>query len=1404
MPKKILLALALGLTSLVSMSAQKWGYATLIARQNNNSVQLLDTNNVVIKQWSNLSGTNAYSAYLMEGGFLWRTVKAASTSLNGGGVCGRVQKLDWNGNVLFDYTISDANQVSHHDICPLPNGNVMLIVYERKTAAQVQAAGATINAERWSEKIVELKPTGTTTAQIVWQWNLWDHLVQNLYPAKANYQASIVNHPELLNINYKNTGGMADWVHMNGIDYNPALNQIVVSSHNLNEMWVIDHSTTTAEAAGHTGGTSGKGGDFLYRWGNPAAYGATGATIFNVMHDAHWVPADCPRAGWLGAFNNQGVSNSISAIDLFQPVWNGSSYTLTPGQAYQPATYGYRHQASGYSSNMGSSQQLPNGNMLICLATAGRVYEINANGTQIWQYTATGAIPQAKRYSRCYIENPTLAVATPNPATCAGGSVQLNVTPTATNVNTFSYQWAPANSLSSATVQNPLISGITTGSTYTITVTTANGCTATASIPVSITPAPAANAGPDVTVNTGQSTTLSASGGSSYSWNTGANTAEITVTPAQTTTYTVTVTNTGGCTATDEVTVTVNAQVSAIATTSAAAFCPGGSARLSVAVTGGNGNYTYAWSSTPAGFGSTEQSPVASPSVSTVYHVTVSDGNTQTTTSVAITVHPLPAADAGPDVTIIIGQTASLKADGGDSYLWSNGSTGANIQVKPDSNTTYSVTVTSPHGCTATDEVSVLVKPAVSLSISANQTNFCKGGAAQLTATATAGTGQFTYTWYSDPAGFSSTDPIITVTPELDTRYFAIANDGVNSDTAYVDILVFPSPNVNAGNDVSMLIGTSVTLTATGAQGYSWSNGVNGKNNTVSPVLTTTYTVTATNIYGCTATDEVTVTVTGSVLSAVISSSDLQVCAGAAIRLSAVASGGTGNYQYEWSADGVSFSTQQRPTVTPAAPTTFTVKVTDGISTVEGQVSVNVLPVPTANAGADQQIRIGQSATLTATGGGTYHWNTGEQSADITVTPTQTTTYTVTVTGDNGCSASDAVTVVVDTRLPLEGSVSASDDAICFGDVVQLQAKAAHGNGPSYTYAWTSNPAGFTSNLPDPFINPEENTRYTVVISDGISTLSLNIDIVVHPLAPQPQITANAGTLFSSSPVNNMWFYYGNPVPGATAQQFTPTLSGSYQVQVIDQNGCPSPLSEPYEYIALLPLTGSVSASVSAICFGDVLQLLATASNGTGQYTYLWSSVPAGFSSTLADPFVNPEENTRYVVAISDGLTVITRSIDIVVHPLAPQPQISLVSGSLVSSSATNNQWFYYGNPVPGATGQQFTPTQTGSYQVQVLDANGCFSPLSEPYEFIVSAAGEALPDDRWMVVPNPASESFRLLGDFDRSDYQTVLVGSTGRQVLQSANTETIDVSNLPAGMYWLRLFTMQGTGVRKVLIVR
>ncbi|MEY4875164.1 MAG: hypothetical protein RL708_313, partial [Bacteroidota bacterium] len=395
----------INLQSAIVSAQSSWGDYTLIAKQNQTSATLIDMAKTTYHTWNFTLGTT-YSAYVLPGGDLIRSVSHAGNSFSGGPISGEVQKVDWNGNVLWDYVYSTANYCTHHDICPMPNGNVLLISYELKTKLEVDTAGGSFSSIMWPDKIIEVQPTGATTGTIVWEWHAWDHLMQSVYPTRRNYVTSISSHPELLDINYKAT---KDWMHMNGVDYNAALDQIAFSSHNLNEVYVIDHSTTSAEAASHTGGNSGKGGDLLYRWGNPAAYGVTSPVAdLNIVHDAHFVPAGCPKAGYLVGFNNNGQSGTNSYIDMFNPPMTGSNYTApASGQAYLPATYDKRIVCTGHTSNMGNSQQLPNGNMLICVALTGLVYEIDTTGATIWSYTSAGgpggAIPQSSRYTACYI-----------------------------------------------------------------------------------------------------------------------------------------------------------------------------------------------------------------------------------------------------------------------------------------------------------------------------------------------------------------------------------------------------------------------------------------------------------------------------------------------------------------------------------------------------------------------------------------------------------------------------------------------------------------------------------------------------------------------------------------------------------------------------------------------------------------------------------------------------------------------------------------------------------------------------------------------------------------------------------------------------------------------------------------
>lgn len=446
------------------LSAQQWGDYTLYSTGSSTTAYLIDTNNTNYHTWTGLTGQTAYSNYMLPGGVLLRTVKTTNSTFSGGGMAGRVQKVDWNGTILWDYTYSTTTVCTHHDICAMPNGNVLLIAYESKTGTQSSAAGSNYAGTLWPDHVIEVQPTGTTTGTIVWEWHLWDHLCQDDNASGGNYVTSVADHPELYDINAVTLNSMnKDFWHMNGIDYNPILDQIVVSAHNTNEFYVIDHSTTTAEAASHSGGRGGRGGDFLYRWGDPSRYDQSGSANFNVLHDAHWIPQGVPNAGRLVALNNKGISSTQSCVDMIDPPYSGFNYSYTANTAWLPATYTFRQNCTGGTTNMGNSQQLPNGNMLICLALSGVMYEIDSNGTQLWSKTASGTVAQAFRYSACQVTSAAPAI----PTITAIGNVL-------TSTSATTHQWF---------VDGVLIAGATSQSyaatqsgAYCVQVTDSNGC----------------------------------------------------------------------------------------------------------------------------------------------------------------------------------------------------------------------------------------------------------------------------------------------------------------------------------------------------------------------------------------------------------------------------------------------------------------------------------------------------------------------------------------------------------------------------------------------------------------------------------------------------------------------------------------------------------------------------------------------------------------------------------------------------------------------------------------------------------------------------------------------------------------------------------------------------------------
>lgn len=370
------------------------GY-TLIAPFGGQSTYLINLDGKVVHQWTT-DRKPSQAAYLLKTGGLLRTYKVANEVFNvPGGPAGGIQKFDWDGKLIWDYQVSNDLMMSHHDIEPMPNGNVLVVVWELKTKQQAIAAGRDpeklADGRLWPEAILELKPEGLNGAEIVWQWKLWDHLIQSHDESKSNFGRPD-EHPEKVDLNYIDRP-IADWIHCNSIDYNPQLDQIMLCGRTFDELWVIDHSTTTVEAAKEQGGNAGHGGDLLYRWGNPFTYFA--GTPFDQklfgQHDPHWIPKGMPGAGRVLVFNNGSDRDErpFSTVDELQPPMHSKGqYLSKTGEPFGPQELTWRYEAGNqlYSQRVSGSQRLPNGNTLICEGETGRVFEVASTGKVVWDY----------------------------------------------------------------------------------------------------------------------------------------------------------------------------------------------------------------------------------------------------------------------------------------------------------------------------------------------------------------------------------------------------------------------------------------------------------------------------------------------------------------------------------------------------------------------------------------------------------------------------------------------------------------------------------------------------------------------------------------------------------------------------------------------------------------------------------------------------------------------------------------------------------------------------------------------------------------------------------------------------------------------------------------------------------
>lgn len=381
---------------------------------------LLNIEGEVVHSWE--ASKLGLSTYLLDNGNLVTSAIPDYIPLRVGGQTGSIQEYSWDGEIVWDYDLSNDEYVLHHDVAVLPNGNILALAWEMLTTEEGRANGRRPDLqagdEYWPDTILELEKSGINGANIVWQWRAQDHLVQDFDPQAANYGV-VAEHPELLDINalaepisdaekaeMLASGAVTlldleehtetqDVMHFNAITYNPELDQIVIGSPYFHEIFIIDHSTTTAEAATGSGGDYGLGGDFIYRWGNPANYDrgtAEDQKLFG-QHHPRWNEVGLPGAGNITIFNNnfeEGDEIYTKILELEPPLNSLNHYVIGEGGTYGPAepvwSYSNLEDPLFRSWFISGAHRLPNGNTFIDSGARGRLFEVTPEGEIVWDY----------------------------------------------------------------------------------------------------------------------------------------------------------------------------------------------------------------------------------------------------------------------------------------------------------------------------------------------------------------------------------------------------------------------------------------------------------------------------------------------------------------------------------------------------------------------------------------------------------------------------------------------------------------------------------------------------------------------------------------------------------------------------------------------------------------------------------------------------------------------------------------------------------------------------------------------------------------------------------------------------------------------------------------------------------
>ena len=372
------------------------GYV-LAVNGGNMSSFLMDKGGNKVKEWD-FAHKLGNDLELLPTGQLIGMFKTNTPSIFFGGYGGIIKILNVDGSVDWEYNYANDTVMAHHDVEQLPNGNILFIAWKEVDNTTAQNNGFEIDQVIYTEVLLEINPN---TNQIVWEWDSMDHLVQDYNAAALNF-GDINANPQLIDINYNSDIANGDIMHANGIDYDASKDIIYLSVNNYSEVWVIDHSTTTNEAASHTGGNYNKGGDLLYRFGNPETYGNTaGIRLFYNNHHPNIIESNKPGADNFIIYVNNSSGPSVGQSIVYE-LDIPDVFNLTSNANNEPEVVWSFTDSEMYFQRVSGAQRLNNGNTLICEGDYG-FWEVTPTGEVAWKYSKLDGLGFWRGYS--YLPN---------------------------------------------------------------------------------------------------------------------------------------------------------------------------------------------------------------------------------------------------------------------------------------------------------------------------------------------------------------------------------------------------------------------------------------------------------------------------------------------------------------------------------------------------------------------------------------------------------------------------------------------------------------------------------------------------------------------------------------------------------------------------------------------------------------------------------------------------------------------------------------------------------------------------------------------------------------------------------------------------------------------------------------